>query len=246
MNQEPNLTLETADAEDDRSANLQNGEQASTPAYSAPPKYSADYLRVMQPAPPPIVRVGFGPGGEPSFIFREAGEIKYAVATKENSAVERAARIFFCTCKNVFGGKPMSRQTAIDHHTRSASRAVDTAKCFKAMAAHFGELSELSKAMDAGPADILQGLSDQCSAMGDGCTDDAEFHVNAAKSLSANKSMNDERDFSQLAPTQISAVVPDTPSHAHTRAVPRFGAPIPAATATDPEFSKLFAIDDES
>jgi hypothetical protein len=54
-----------------------------------------------------------------------------------------------------------------------------------------------------------------------------------------------ERDFSQAMPTEVSAIAPAAPP-GHVRAVPRAGQPIPAATATDPEFAKLFAVGDES
>jgi hypothetical protein len=135
----------------------------------------------------------------------------------------------------------MSRQSLIDGHTRSAERAVANAKCFKTMAAHFGELSELSKAMDTGPADILQGLSGECGAMADGCTDDAEFHVNAAKELSANnKSMlSDQRD--EIMPSPISRIVPSAPA----RAVPRFGAPSVQKAVVSEQFRSLVAVDEQ-
>ena len=67
-------------------------------------RYSADFLRVTQTAAPPIVSVGFGADGEPSFIVRDVRgkELRRVAADKTNMAKERP-RGFFAAVARLWG-----------------------------------------------------------------------------------------------------------------------------------------------
>jgi hypothetical protein len=83
-------------------------EQESTaPNYSAPARYSADYLRETQPAAPPVVHLGFGSDGETSFILRSQGgrELKRVSATTEDSADERPVGLFCALARLMYGSR---------------------------------------------------------------------------------------------------------------------------------------------
>jgi hypothetical protein len=82
-------------------------ETAEASTYSAPPMYSADYLRVTQSAAPPVVYVGFGADGEPAYILRSQGgrELTRVAATKENAADERPRGFFASLARLMYGGQ---------------------------------------------------------------------------------------------------------------------------------------------
>jgi hypothetical protein len=79
--------------------------EASAPS-AGPARYSADYLQETPSLAPPIVHVGFGADGQPSFILRSHGgrELKRITADRTNVANERP-RGFFHSLAQLYWGK---------------------------------------------------------------------------------------------------------------------------------------------
>jgi hypothetical protein len=67
----------------------------------------------------------------------------------------------------------------------------------------------------------------------------AAYHAGAAEACA--KGM-DSGDLNKLAPIGISGVTPNNPNR--VTPVPRFGQPVPAKMNVDPQFEKMFAVDD--
>jgi hypothetical protein len=79
-------------------------DDAEASAPSAPPMYSADHLRVTQPAAPEFVSVGFA-DGEPAYILRnrQGRELKRVSADKTNAAVEKPRGFFHALARLMYG-----------------------------------------------------------------------------------------------------------------------------------------------
>ena len=116
----------------------------------------------------------------------------------------------------------------IETHTNAGENCVKAGQFHKSMAKHFAGLSELAKGAKsemhgdgADLATICQQISDEHDAMAGACADQAAFHVQCCKNLSAaSKADGDEDLLDKLVPTEISAVIPTVPG---IRAVPRAG-----------------------
>jgi hypothetical protein len=119
----------------------------------------------------------------------------------------------------------------------------------KALGSHFVKVSQAHTDLadscepDSPAQQAHQSIAESSADMSEKCLECLKVLVAASESDFSKF----ERDFSQVMPTQVSAIVPDTPSHARTRAVPRYGAPpVSAAMDADPELAKLFTIEDGS
>ena len=120
----------------------------------------------------------------------------------------------------------------------------------KALGSHFVKMSQAHSDLadscepDSPAQQAHQSIAASCGDMGEKCLECLKTLVNA----DTGDFSKFERDYSQLAPTNVSAVPPDAPDlPAGLRRVPRPGQPQVNTSVpnVEPVFQKVFAIDDD-
>jgi hypothetical protein len=104
---------------------------------------------------------------------------------------------------------------AIASHHRTMSQAHSAAMEKETMGTHHHSFHKAAAAAHTAAAEAHDEMCNECAKAADG-------------------------DLNKLVPTSVSAVVPT-----RITAVPRTGQPVPATVKVDPEFQKMFQVEDE-
>jgi hypothetical protein len=145
------------------------------------------------------------------------------------------------------------KQHLIEMHTQAGEHAVAHGTFHKTMSRHFSKLAECAKATKSelkngqeDPATIAAAISAEHASMAEECADQAAYHVQCCKDLSASmKAAGVDDDLSAMRPLPegLSVIHGDMPVN---KLVLRLGMREPERPNVPREFEKLVSVNDEA